>query len=342
MNLKENQTADSSASSLVFKSLSWPLFPAASTEQATSTAISSNLLDTIYNHLSRHWLTPIRDRVSEELYATNERAAKQVAISLYLSSIGAQLHTSTEEADEEEQSQDGARTRLPSRLKEKQSKHGPFSSSAGSHSIWGSQTPNPLSESASQPGPSRLSSARPSPSRPSPTTPQASTEDISCVRLRAYATVKPQPPLPTQLSKILTDWTIGADPTHYSWEASQRALNPATTEEDDEQMNDRADRRKRDHDRTQWLPGQSQSGFPPSVHQYPGREKVRNDYEHTSRMAFSSQLVVPSTAPPADAREEDDLPMTQVERGLYGGRQATHHHQETNPKKKRKRREAGF
>ncbi|KAI9794828.1 MAG: hypothetical protein M1816_002956 [Peltula sp. TS41687] len=356
-----NQSTASSAFAFTFKSLIWPLFPGVSTEPAASTSTSSILLNAIHNHISLHWLTPIRAKVPAELYASNEQIATQVAISIYLASIGVQLHprtTATPAADQQPANSHTTTTttaRLPLRFKD--SKETPssqrprqeaaFSSSAPSYAAARTRQPsNHLQLSASQqPTPS----AHPSPSPPT-TKP---TEDPSCTRLRAYTPVKPQPPLPGRLSTILAEWSVGDDPASYSWEASQRALNPVMADDNDDdkkQLKDKAQRRRRDRRQQQqqqrWEAGKGQSGIPSFSSSQPDpnreRERVRNNTSTGAhmmpRMAFSNRV-----APPEVTMEEhmDSLPMTQVERGAFGGRHTTHQ-EDGRMKTKKRKREAGF
>ncbi|KAK3170886.1 hypothetical protein OEA41_002970 [Lepraria neglecta] len=69
----------------------------------------------------------------------------------------------------------------------------------------------------------------------------AAAEDPASLRLKAYASLAPQPALPIKMSNLLNHWEVGADPANYDWEAAQQAFN----DEDESENEARAKQRQR-------------------------------------------------------------------------------------------------
>ena len=351
--LSNDQRATNSASRLAFRSLIPPRFFTKDRDEQTglSSSITDDRLSVIYGNISQQWIEPLKDNVPEELYEANQRMAKDVAMDVYLASIGVGLRS-----EAEDQELDGGYQellQLPLR---------PTGKQPPSASVESRREKLPLRET--QPNHLTDSQLPPSYQWPPASAPPASSkqqhdqeENISSRRLRAYTPIRPQPALPSSLANILAHWTIGADPSNYSWEATTNqqkyhdntSFAAAAGEGEKPQQQRRRDRTRHDHiGLSQQQPSASQpnplqsnrlivGGWNPSSSQ---PKPVGTLSTETRAVANGSNKATAATAA-AEEQDEQDIPMTQIERGVYGGRQGTHGG-DANKALKRKRREAGF
>ncbi|MCJ1275285.1 hypothetical protein MMC21_003086 [Puttea exsequens] len=71
-------------------------------------------------------------------------------------------------------------------------------------------------------------------------------EATSSKRLQAYASLTPQPPLPKNLSNLLSHWNVGDNPSNYNWEAARQALLSDESENEAEaRQRHKAERRRK-------------------------------------------------------------------------------------------------
>ena len=139
-----------------------------------------------------------------------------------------------------------------------------------------------------------------------------STNLVPHQRLQALASIKSQPPLSNSSSRILSHWSIGEDPTKYSWAETQKLLNQSDTEDETSlKRRHRLEKRlKRQRQESQGASSQQSSAW------------LFSSQPHTSQaMQTSSQVV--EQPPPSHAFE-----------------QATR--KATTPKRRRPDRKAGF
>ncbi|KLJ10324.1 hypothetical protein EMPG_14305 [Blastomyces silverae] len=187
-----------------------------------------------------------------------------------------------------------------------------------------------------------------------------------------------QPRLPRRIADILSHWKLGTNPSAYDWQATVRTLRDEEEQETESQSASRRrkrrearklQRRQQQQSQQSFLPSSSAtapapasaptlastSSVPnPSASQVPvvrmwGSQQQQQQQQSSRGMgqgsflgpgtdrgaAMSSQMMVRSS----QITEEGDVPMTQVERGVFGGRNAT---SRRVAKERKKKRAAGF
>lgn len=268
----------------------------------------------IYDSLIRCWITPLALSIPGRVRVMIEKRLREIAAQIYLASYGIQSEPGPSQNEENMFTEQGLFT-LPVRRKSS------FTNliKKGKAREAPSRSPSPLSSQIPQDAGFTQSNLQPqSPTLPTPnptpslhSTSSASSlsrsEDPASHRLRALATLTPQPLLPSSMQNILGHWTLGTDPEDYDWEAKQAAPETETTETEAQTRRRRKLVKKLKRKRENTLPSSSQSV--PSI---------------------SSQLVPPvvSASQPQAVREtqastqlsEDGAPATQEERGTFGGR----------------------
>ncbi|PKX94483.1 uncharacterized protein P174DRAFT_184093 [Aspergillus novofumigatus IBT 16806] len=152
------------------------------------------------------------------------------------------------------------------------------------------------------------------------------TEPVYC-GLASMATFYTQRPPSGAMTNLLSHWQVGSDPAAYSWERMAQTL-----EEEDLQRASKATTPKRRLRKkaSQGTPLNSSQLPPVSSNALAAREwGSQPEVGEPSRMLRlqSSQAI------------EEDLPMTQVERGTFGGREGS---RKTSMKARKKKRAAGF
>ncbi|EED20310.1 conserved hypothetical protein [Talaromyces stipitatus ATCC 10500] len=128
---------------------------------------------------------------------------------------------------------------------------------------------------------------------------------------------------------VLSFWNVGGDPDAFDWE---KAL---TTETDEEDAKSRSRSKSQQRTRTRSRSRANSVGsrnirsspVVPAM-QFPGSQP-----QFDSRLPIRSSQVLPSS------QIADDIPMTQVERGVFGSREAG---KKSNVKARKKKRAAGF
>ena len=125
-------------------------------------------------------------------------------------------------------------------------------------------------------------------------------EDIASLRLKALASLKPQPALPTRMSNLLNQWDLGADPAAYDWEAAQQAFNIGEESEDEAQTKQHRRVEKR---RMQQRPDMTMPSSQP-----PPKRASGSQPQSAHETQGSSQ------------QTQDMVIQSQVEPGRFGGR----------------------
>ncbi|KAI9804051.1 MAG: hypothetical protein M1833_000332 [Piccolia ochrophora] len=309
---------------------------------------SSNLptLKTMYDHLIDTYLVPLPLTIPGPTRVSLERSLRAVAYELCLSSIGVRLVRPPELTPPAPPSQPHvfalpvrrkARSRSTSRSRLR------IASSPGPvlPAIHSSSPPQAGQSPGPQPGPSAaLSSSPPIPS--SLTQPAPPTESPASIRLRALTTLTPQPPLSRTASALLTQWVPGGDPSLHSWDTARRGLGVSEFEDDDDDDDDdekraRARHRRRRRDREEARRQRRQRGdprgtlVPPTVWSggVPPPTTTSVSQPATSRLGDvggSSQMTATTGGGEEDGGRGGDegakVAMSQVERGVFGGRDA--------------------
>lgn len=141
--------------------------------------------------------------------------------------------------------------------------------------------------------------------------------------LHSLTTIKDQGAVPTKVVNILSHWSPGSDPTTYDWQRvmqvqeneKSRVGNKSTT-----YRRGTRNRISRSQDASMFIPS---SLAVPVVRQWGSQPQ-----EELPKAKLQSSQVA-----------EEDLPMTQVERGVFGGREAG---KKSLLKARKKKRAAGF
>jgi RNA polymerase I-specific transcription initiation factor RRN6 len=135
-------------------------------------------------------------------------------------------------------------------------------------------------------------------------------------------TVSPQTldiPAAGAAQEVLSHWAIGGNPESFDWEK----IFTIDTSERENRPRSKSRTRSRSRATSEGLKVLRSSPIPPAV-PYPGSQPQQS----FSRLPIQSSQI-----------SEDMVPMTQVERGLFGGREAG---KRSNAKARKKRRAAGF
>lgn len=174
----------------------------------------ANTLSSTYDSIVSYWISPLPKSIPGRIRLAKEQLARRLAADVTLAS---HILRPEEITDPTETQQDpGSQTwDLPMRGAEP-SQASQFSAPIASHSAL--PTPSPT--------------GTPSVTTASSRTSAYSSAEVS--RLRKYATfTKPAPSsLPRSLTKILSHWTPGADPSTYDWITTSRQITQQTQEEE--------------------------------------------------------------------------------------------------------------
>lgn len=297
------------------------------TSSATPSTLSLDLgfevapvLSQIYDSLVQSWIASFSSSVPGRVRLTKEKSIREIAAQICLASYGLQLNVvpNTEEetvGDEatllEEQLVLPVRrkislTNMTQKGKEK----------ARTRSSSPIVTSSQLSQDAGFTQPRLPLGALPTP-EPTPSLHSRSSrssfldsEDPSSLRLRALATLTPQPSLPPSLSNILTHWTQYTSPETYDWETDQAALVTTSDGEKEGTRNDsqakkrrRLEKRKRQREMTIGSSSQPASTRP------------------WGSQAEAGSVTATHQGGSTQATEDSVVPvMTQEERAVFGAR----------------------
>lgn len=291
-----------------------------------------------YDYLVEHWLRPLHSMIPERTRMARERRLRRVAMILCLARAGVHIRAGSRPSSVIKANLTSSvshQLNLPVRQRNSLD----ITSSNGSRRIEGVSSSPPqssqLSVDAGFRGASQLETDKsrtrssleaPAVTPTSFTTPitrlNDNNEDPACTRLRQYTTVNSQPRLPQSMSRLLSHWGQGSDPAHYDWAiATASTIAPG----DVEGVADKGQRKsalRRERLSTTRQAGLVKSASRPNPHRLWGSQP---------------QLLKP--VPSSSKMVEDFAPMSQVERGLHGGRQGPSTKQGTKP---RKARLAGF
>jgi RNA polymerase I-specific transcription initiation factor RRN6 len=152
------------------------------------------------------------------------------------------------------------------------------------------------------------------------------TEPVYC-GLASMTTFYTQRPPSEVVANLLSHWQVGSDPAAYSWQRMAQTL-----EEEDLQRVPKATTPKRR------LQKKASQGTPLSSSQLP---PVSSNALAAREWGSQPEVGEPSRMLGLQSSQaiEEDLPMTQVERGTFGGREAS---RKTSMKARKKKRAAGF
>ena len=255
-------------------------------------------LPDVYDSLIKAWIAPLPSSIPGRTRIALEKVVRDVVMQISLSSYNVHIHQGPILA---QQDAHGDRTEsrppfvVPVRRRISETNCGKHKepvvmSSPALDSSQASQ--DDLSLRRSPPPAQLISKSMQSPQQSEPASSLVESEDIASLRLKALASLKPQPALPTKMSNLLNQWDLGADPAVYDWEAAQQAFNVGEESEDETQTKQRRRAQKRQirqrFDTTasssQPLPKKVASSQPHSAHEPQGSSQQRQD------MAIQSQV----------------------------------------------------
>ena len=287
-------------------------------------------LSDAYNKLLQSWIAPLASSVPGKVRIGIEKRLRKIVAQLCFASFGVRLEPrpgSWKQSDGQD-AMDWAKLTLPVRGK---GTAAGLSERGKAKSRETSTTPQPM-PSVSQGGGLTNDSALLEASLPTPgPTPslhsrnsissQDGPDKAACERLRNLTSLTAQAPLPASMTRLLSHWTVGMDPANYDWDATRRAL---ATGSDTEGTGDEGQVKRRQRmERRLKRPRQDSIG---ARSQPQGGSMWGSQAEPAGGTPSSSQIQL---------TEALLFPMSQVEPGRYGSRQAS------RPKAP-KRRKHGF
>lgn len=157
-------------------------------------------------------------------------------------------------------------------------------------------------------------------------------EDLAavCTSLSALTTFSSKRPLSKSTTSMLRHWRLGTDPTTYSWHRTTQVLDGEDPQRALKMSGSQRRPRKKPPGGSQGASHHPTGLAPPASSAVPVVRDWGSQPENSERPALRLQSSQPV---------EDDLPMTQVERGMFGGREAG---RKVALKTRKKKRAAGF
>ncbi|EER37681.1 conserved hypothetical protein [Histoplasma capsulatum H143] len=314
-------------------------------------------ITSLYDSLVRDWLFPLPGDFPNKIRMAKEKIIRNIVMQLVLSRMVLIRRLSSEIDD-------------PESGRNPETAEGEFSRfHLHSSILWSNQEPiihsqKPTITITPSAGQTELDTASFFLPSSQPTATSTATTTTPYATLRLYTSLKQpnQPHIPRRIAEILSHWKPGTDPSAYNWQAAVRTLH------DEKQLqteNQATSRRRRRHEArklrryqqqlsqqpylqslsvsTPSVPTPSASQVPVprmghSQQQQPQSSRVKGQGSFLGTgtgISAVPQMMVQSS----QLTEEGDVPMTQVERGLFGGRNAA---SKKAVKERKKKRAAGF
>lgn len=272
----------------------------------------TSVLSSVYEDLIQTWIVPMSRQIPGRVRIALEKTLREMAGQLCLASYAMRIEVGSggnEEIDQSKNWEAGARFVLPVRRRASGTSLG-----KGKERLDAVRSSPPVSSQMSEDAGVMSSSALAALPTPEPTpslrsrssiSSLASSEDPASQRLRAYASLTPQPALPAKLSNLLAAWQVGVDPASYDWEAAHQATITEDESEDELQKMQRERAKKRHKKQRECV---IESSSQPMSKGRGGSQPQRA--QDTQDMQASSQQI------------ERPVTMSQVEPGKFGGRHA--------------------
>ena len=202
-------------------------------------------LSTVYDSFIKAWIAPLSRSIPGRARIALEKLLRDLAAQICLASYEMRVVRETdfdEEAPPGDGTGAGAEFVLPVRRRVSATslRKGEELAARSSSPLASSQISQDVGFLPSSPL-RALPTPEPTPSLRSKSSSLAAAEDPASLRLKAYASLAPQPALPIKMSNLLNHWEVGADPANYDWEAAQQAFN----DEDESENEARAKQRQR-------------------------------------------------------------------------------------------------
>lgn len=186
-------------------------------------------LSHIYDSILGSWISSLPETIPSRVRIAAEKGVREIAIQVFLAGLGVQVGSRDVEdkvVSEEPRSNHDSLSNLPLRRKSSLPRLSVEQLEKGQR--WSSSplVSSQISEDAGfMPAFSgSLPTPEPTPSLRSKSPSVIGTEDSASERLRALASLAPQPILPTSASNILHHWIEGSDPATYDFEATDRSI----------------------------------------------------------------------------------------------------------------------
>ena len=273
-------------------------------------------LSDVYDSLIKTWIAPLPSSIPSRTRIALEKVLRDVVMQISLSSYNVRINQGP---TVDKQGAHGDRTDsrppfvLPVRRRVsvtnlEKNKEPVATSSSALGSSQASQGDLPLRPS---PPAQLISKSMQSQRKGGPASSLVESEDIASLRLKALASLKPQPALPTKMSNLLKQWDLGADPAAYDWEAAQQAFNI------EEESEDEAGTKQRQRVEKRRMQQRTDMTIPSSQ---PPPKKVGGSQPQSAHETKGSSQ-----------QTQDMVVQSQVEPGRFGGRSD----QAKRPKRKR-------
>lgn len=282
-----------------------------------------NVPSQAYDNLMAAWIKPLPRRTPSRVRIAAERNVRKIAAQICLASLGIQVSSNfipNEKNDQHTVSEHVDVLNLPLRRKSSFQKR---SVQSNDTLLEQSSTPIMSSQFSKKIG-LKLDSELPTQTLPTPEmTPSLrsgssvaslqESEDPASQRLRALVSLTPQPTLPIPVSNILCQWSEGADPANFDWEATQQAIDAKNQPKGDEKM-PKAKKRRRDEKRLR----QERKNAGPSPFQV-----TATSIEASQQPPVLDTRSYPSSAPRLQSSSQftgTAIGTSQIESGRYTGR----------------------
>lgn len=257
-----------------------------------------------YDHLVEEWVTSVSHDIPRFTCVMKERVVRGIALDLLLSRL-LRISNTPSSKDEPQKAKVTDETPIPD--------EGPMSSQSLSMALPSSQLPS-----------SQMTATGATSTQGPSSTPTKESMTPSYSGLSAFTTFKPPRPMARNVANLLSHWKLGADPSAYEWRKTSHMLEE---EEARRCGGPSIPRRSRSQSRSR-----RKSQQPEGI-SLPGTPIAPSIRTWGSQPADA----LPALSMPSSQPTVDEVPMTQMERGQFGAREA-----KKSQKSKKKRRAAGF
>lgn len=267
----------------------------------------------IYDRLVSIWLSNLPHNIPGRTRITKERIIRKLAADLVLARINITRKPPVSEHDNHLENQDDAKLPNPE-------------TSFGSH---GTVTPRNSSVPASE-----RDVGGSTPRSDLEATNSSISDPLPTIRVPVYSTLSSlttfgsQPSMSRNVESMLSHWVPDMDPATYDWQRTVISIE----EDESQRMSRSVTPKRRLRKKTPQRTAMSSPAPPPVSPAIPGiygQSSQPTGGGLHRRIPQSSQI----------AAEHEDFPMTQVERGVFGGREAN---KKSVMKTRKKKRAAGF
>lgn len=152
--------------------------------------------------------------------------------------------------------------------------------------------------------------------------------------LRRYTTVNPQGPPSKRVMTTISHWKTGTDPSSYNWDKTVRKIEEEQSQAEQHPAARRR-RRREERKRLQMKSAGKQTLSQPTTPRV--SESMRMWGSQPDKVSGAASSIEPGLW--SSQAKDEEIPLTQVERGVFGSREAS---RKKVVKERKKRRAAGF